>query len=109
LPRRSRNAEDFTLSNSVADVGDTITDFTHGQDHIEISKIGFNLSYASGALAAKYFDANGVATHAGPDFIFDSHSHDLLFDADGTGAGQAVVVAVLASVNSLAANDIWLA
>jgi serralysin len=100
---------DVFVFNSLADVGDTITDFKHGQDHIEISLSGFGLSYGAGALATTNFDANGAATHTGAEFIFDKLTHDLFFDADGTGAGHAVVVAVLSAVNSLAANDIWLA
>jgi serralysin len=102
------SGKDTFVFTSLADAGDTITDFKHGTDHIEISGIGFDLDYGTGLLSKAYFDAKGVATHASAEFIFDSHTHQLLFDPDGTGGASAITVATLTSVKTLAANDIWL-
>ena len=102
------DGKDKFIFNNLADVGDTITDFKRGKDGIEISRSGFNLSCESGALSSKYFNATSVATHTGPEFIYDKATKTLLFDADGSDASHAIIVAHLTGVSSLSAGDIWL-
>ncbi len=101
--------KDTFVFSAFSDIGDTISDFKHSEDHIEISRAGFNLSLKTGPLAASYFDANGTATHAGPEFVYDKVNHTLLFDSDGKGACQAIEIAHLTNVASLVASDIWIA
>ena len=100
----SGDGKDKFVFNTLAEAGDTITDFKHGKDLIEISKLGFDLSYKSGALSSKYFDANGIATHSGPEFIYDKKTQTLLFDADGNDASQAITVAHLTGVSLLSSR-----
>ena len=88
--------------------GDTISDFTSGQDTIAIWEAGFGLYLAPGGLDAAHFDSAGVATHAGPEFVFDPTAHTLAFDSDGTGAAAAVVIALLPATGGLLARDIFL-
>ena len=82
--------------------GDTITDFTSGSDHISF----YVPDFAGQGMDATLRFAN--ATHAagpGSSFYFNSANHGLFWDADGTGAGAAVLVATLNNVNALQASD----
>ncbi len=79
--------------------GDTITDFNLG-DKLEISKAGFgiaaNLTVAT--FNAEYFvaNANGTATFGGHgQFVYNTTTDNLYWDADGTGGGAAELVADL--------------
>jgi phage major head subunit gpT-like protein len=58
---------------------------------VELSAAAFGLS--AGPLATDWFVAGAAATSAAHgQFIFDA-SHNLYWDADGTGAGAAVLIA----------------
>ena len=77
--------------------GDTIVDFVTG-DKIAISKQGFggNLNSLAGTPTGTYFvsAAGHAATVAGHgQFLFDTTTHELYWDIDGTGATAAVLIA----------------
>lgn len=80
---------------------DTIVDFWtnarggHISDRIELDDAIFT-TLSTGALSADAFVANadGVATTAGQRIIYDTDSGALFYDADGSGAGEAVQFAV---------------
>jgi serralysin len=91
---------------AVNDGLDSITDFTPGSDTIAIFHSGFGLNWAAGALEAAHFDGHGVATHAGPEFIFNPAARTLAFDPDGSGGAAGIVIANLQSVTTLNAQDI---
>jgi serralysin len=68
---------------------DHLHDFVSGVDVIELGA-GFGLS--SGGIAAGEFEVGAAATSATTRFVFDTY-HNLYFDADGSGAGAAVLIA----------------
>jgi Ca2+-binding RTX toxin-like protein len=77
---------------------DSITDFTHGDDHIELA--GHDLR--------KLFDASGHLRDGvlGDRLLFDAASGKLSFDRDGAaGQASAKVIVVLIGVDSVGATD----
>ncbi len=107
----SGGADTFVLLNSFAD-RDFITDFASGSDKIEISAALFGGGLAAGVLTgAQFFSGAGAvsATTAAQRFIYNSSTGNLLFDADGSGAGAAVLFANLSSVPTLTAADFLIA
>ncbi|WP_051341021.1 calcium-binding protein [Azospirillum halopraeferens] len=82
---------------------DTITDFTVGEDRIEVVGPNFG-SIPLGTLAAGHFALDRPGD--GDDwFVFDTATGTLAFDADGSGAGAAVTIATL-NVRTLSHADI---
>jgi len=75
---------------------DRITDFTLGEDTLEFSALGFGSGLVAGMdlLAADRF-ALGVANQAHGQFLYSRGSGVLSWDADGTGVGGRVAIAVL--------------
>ncbi|KQN04727.1 hypothetical protein ASE85_06940 [Sphingobium sp. Leaf26] len=84
---------------------DTILDFQLG-DMIELDDAVFN-GLSTGALGAGAFVANaaGAATSAEQRIVYDTDSGQLFFDADGSGAGGAVLFAVLNGHPAIGAAD----
>lgn len=103
-----RGADRFHFGNALnaATNADTITDFQSG-DLIQLDKAIFG-GLSAGALSADAFVANadGVATAAANRIVYDSDNGRLFYDADGSGAGAAVLFAVLANHAPLTAGDI---
>jgi Ca2+-binding RTX toxin-like protein len=89
---------------------DTITDFTAGQDSIEIRRSVFTAlaGHAAGALTAGELALGPVATTPDQHLVYDQASGVLSYDADGSGAGAAVELAVLTGHPALVAGDIIL-
>ncbi|HYD67371.1 calcium-binding protein, partial [Azospirillum sp.] len=86
-----------------AEGGDTVTDFTAGEDRIAVVGPNFG-SVPAGALSASNFTLDAAAD--GDDwFVFNTTTGVLSFDADGSGAGAAVALATL-NVTMLSATDI---
>lgn len=90
--------------------GDRIADFVSGQDKLVFVGSEFG-DLAAGTLAAEAFvsGAGAVAGTAGQLFLFDTVTGRLFFDADGSGAGEAVLIATLTGVASLNAQDVLIA
>lgn len=91
----------------VTEGGDTIVDFAHGVDHLTFTGSAFGLSgplvdgvsFIAGAGAVQ-------PVSSAPVLLYDTAAGVLSYDADGTGAGAAVTMAVLANHASLSAADI---
>ena len=88
---------------------DTIVDFTHGVDVFDFSRSGFGNHLATnganlGTLDASHF-ALDSATAATPQFIYNTTSHILSFDADGAGTTAAVQIALLGNAAALSYTD----
>lgn len=86
---------------------DLITDFTRGEDRIEISRAGFGGVLPLGSLSSAYFVEGDVAFGAAPQLIYQPLSGVLQWDADGMGGAAAVTVAILAGGPALSAADIF--
>ncbi len=95
---------DHFVFNLTSDGTDIITDFTHGVDQIDLSASAFGLT---GPLVdGVSFVSGGAATGAVATVLHDPVTGLLSFDADGTGAGGAVMLASLANHAGLTAADI---
>ncbi len=88
---------------------DHITDFTSGSDRISLSKATYVALGAKGALDPATFYAAAGATkgHLETDrVIYDTSTGALYYDADGSGAGKAVQIAVLDSHPAIVYADV---
>jgi hypothetical protein len=90
---------------SPAEGGDTIGDFAPGADKIEVSASGFGGGLAAGALAVNRLVNGTVATETFGQFLYNSATGQLAWDADGTGAGVAVLLATLSGAPAITAAD----
>ncbi len=94
--------------------GDTITDFTHGVDHITVSRYWFGFGNIGGPAAAltlasaDFVTSGGAATSTKPTFFWNDTTKVLEFDPDGTGASAKVLLATLTGA-TLTLSDIWTA
>ena len=86
---------------------DTITDFVNGLDRIQLSKSVFT-KFKAGAVAEASFVSGGANAKAldSNDYLIFNGSQ-LLYDADGSGKGVAVVVANI--VGTVVASDLFVA
>ena len=96
---------------ALADCGDTITDFHNvagDDDAFYISATKFGGGLVAGTLAASQFRsrADNLAQDADDRFIFRTTDQTLWYDADGNGAGAAIMVADLNADASLSNLDI---
>lgn len=90
---------------------DQILDFLGKDDAIEVSAAGFAPGQLFAgidlAIAGRYAaNATGTATAAQGQFVYNTTSHLLAWDADGTGAGAAVVFADLTGAKGWTVADI---
>ncbi|MDO7834268.1 calcium-binding protein [Sphingobium sp. HBC34] len=77
-----------------ADNVDRITDFSATDDHISLFRSAFGaLGGENGSLAFGAFQTGAVALEADDRILFDSASGNIFYDADGSGAGAAVLFA----------------
>ena len=97
----------FTTALGAGNV-DYIADFQTGSDKIHLSNTVFT-GLAAGSLAASAFVAGAVAGDADDRILYDSATGNVWFDADGTGAGAAVLFARVASGTALVAGDFVIA
>ena len=87
---------------------DVITDFASGQDKIRLNPTQLpGLNPVNRTLAAAEFDAetNSVAEEADDRIIYNTSTGDALYDADGSGAGAAVLIFTLTGSLTLQASD----
>ncbi|MCW3796695.1 cadherin-like domain-containing protein [Sphingomonas sp. BN140010] len=99
----------FDLLTTIADK-DTIKDFVSGVDHLELSLSAFAglAGYGGGQMGAGELTFGKVATSTNQHLLYDASTGALIYDADGSGAGAAVTIAVLSGQPTLAASDIYL-
>ena len=88
---------------------DVITDFLAGTDHLQLVSSGFG-GLALGALGAGNLvsGAAPVANLASAQFLYNTTSGQVSFDADGTGAGAAVNLVTLVGSPPVTAADFLL-
>lgn len=91
---------------SASEGGDMIRGFSVADDTIEVSAAGFGGGLAAGALDASRFVVGTAATQATGQFVYALLHGELYWDADGTGAGAAVLIADFAGNPYLSAADI---
>ncbi len=93
--------DDVFWFTSVAEAGDTIRDFVSGQDRIALSAAGFGFDPAT-----LDFVAGTAPTSTDATLLYANGQ--LQYDADGSGAGKAVLVAVVTGAPALTMDDFLL-
>ena len=99
---------DSFVFRTVAEGGDTITDFSSAQgDKIQVVASNFGLT-AGGTAVLQVGSSQPGAVGTGGQFLYASGTGQLWFDQDGTGSGQAVLLGTLSNRPTLGASDIQL-
>ena len=96
-------AFDTTL-NKLTNV-DTITDFVHGQDKIQLDLSIFDAVGPAGTLDPNALALGNAAHDADDRIIYNSLTGKIWYDADGDGAGAAVLFAYVTAGTVLDSND----
>jgi serralysin len=86
---------------------DRLSDFNAVADGIQLENAIFTAIGPVGALAGSAFRAGTAATTAAHRVIYDQATGTLSYDADGSGAGAAVVFAQLTAGTALTAADFF--
>ncbi|POR44979.1 type I secretion protein [Methylobacterium sp. V23] len=89
---------DAFLFNKAGQGIDLVRDFSRAQgDKLQVHASDYGL--AVGTLASDWFEtsASGLATKAHAEFVFNSGSHTLSWDADGIGSAAAIQVATFSN------------
>ena len=84
---------------------DTIVDFEAGIDRIALDRAIFT-GLGAGSLPASAFVVGAAAQDADDRIIYNSATGELSFDADGNGAGAAIVFAILTNHPTISAGDL---
>lgn len=96
---------DHFVFNSANEGTDRISDFAVGVDHIDL---GAAFGLTGPLVDGISFVSGGAATTAVATVLYDAVTGMLSFDADGTGAGAAVTLAMLTNHAGLTAGDFLL-
>lgn len=104
-------SDTFVFSSASDGTADMVKDFrTSDGDKLSLSPLTFTALSGASDVQGRLVSAAGATALDADDFlVFDTTTHKLYYDADGNGAGGAVLVATLAGVASLSASDIVLA
>jgi Ca2+-binding RTX toxin-like protein len=103
---RGGTGEDQFIFQNVQNKADRILDFDVTEDVILIRKSGFDLDLGKGRLANARFTIGSGAGDRGDRFIYNDQTGALIFDADGSGAGEGRAIAFLSNSPDLTAADI---
>ncbi|MFT3956445.1 MAG: calcium-binding protein [Piscinibacter sp.] len=99
----------FTTAPNAASNADRITDFSAADDTFQLDDVAFAGIGSSGALAAGAFRVGTAAADTTDRIVYDQASGRLYFDADGSGAGTAVLFATVTANVVLSAADFIIA
>ena len=94
----------FTTTLGATNV-DEIADFVSGTDKIALDDAIFAGIGTPGSFDANAFFAGAAAHDADDRIIYNQATGQLFYDADGNGAGAAVLFGLVAGLPSLAASD----
>ena len=97
----------FTTKASTTTNRDKIVDFNSSDDWFELDNAVFT-KLANGVLSSANFRAGDKALDSNDYIVYDSKTGILSYDADGSGSGAAVQVAVLENKAKLSAGDFWI-
>ncbi|HKX94517.1 MAG TPA: calcium-binding protein, partial [Methylibium sp.] len=86
---------------------DHMADFNAVDDRIQLENAVFTALGATGALAAAAFTTGTAAGDASDRVIYDSVGGRLFYDADGSGAGAAVLFATVTAGTTVTAADVF--
>jgi serralysin len=105
-----KGSDIFFFNSALSKLGptniDRITDFSVLDDTIQLENTVFTeLATTFGALPREAFFIGAAAHDADDRIIYDSSTGSLMYDADGTGHGQAMAFAVLTTGLPLTHDD----
>jgi Ca2+-binding RTX toxin-like protein len=107
------SGQDTFAFNSTLGAGniDTITDFNVADDTIRLSKGIFTTLTTPGVLAAEAFKilGNGGVEDGSDHLLYNTATGSLSYDADGSGAGAAVQIAILGTGLAMTNADFMVA
>ena len=84
---------------------DAIADFSSAYDTILLDRAVFGAIAADGTLAAGAFRTGAAARDADDRIVYDAASGRIFYDADGSGAGAAILFAQLGAGTPLSHAD----
>lgn len=98
---------DYFVFDTAPGVGnvDRITDFSVVDDGIALDPLAFTAIGPAGTLAAGAFQTGAAATEADDRILYDGASGNIYYDADGSGAGAALLFAQVAPGTALSNAD----
>lgn len=101
-------SDTFVFAGVMDGSADLLKDFrTSDGDRISLSALTFTALDGAVDVQGRLVSAAGATPQDADDvLLFDTATHRLYYDADGNGAGAAVLLATLAGVPSLSASDI---
>lgn len=85
----------FIFNTATANNVDTILDFVTATDKIQLSKSVFTSLGATGSLTANLFSSTTTANDSDDRISYNSTTGALYYDADGSGSGAAVQIAII--------------
>jgi Ca2+-binding RTX toxin-like protein len=97
----------FAATLSAATNVDRLADFVAADDRIDLDDAFFASVSAAGALSAAAFRAGAAAADSSDRVIYNSATGQLLYDADGSGAGAAVLFGTVAAGTAITVADFW--
>jgi len=97
----------FTTAASGSTNVDTLVAFLSGADRISLDNAVFTALGANGPLAAAAFRPGASALDASDRVLYQASTGSLYYDADGSGAGARVLVAMLPAGTALAVGDLY--
>ena len=86
--------------------GDTITDFTLGEDSIVISASGFDSDLSLGTVDESQFVVGNAAEDSDDRFVYNANNYRLLYDSDGNGSNRARAIATFSNDIVLSNQDL---
>jgi Ca2+-binding RTX toxin-like protein len=91
---------------------DNVVDLSTNWDDIQLDVAAFTQLGATGRFAAGdarfYAAAGATGGHDATDrIVYNTTTHQLFYDADGSGAGAAQLIATLSNGANITATDIW--
>ncbi len=98
------DSDDFVFADVATNGTDTITDFEHGIDRLVFAGADYGFA-ASHSLSASEFTIGTSAVGTDAQFIWDDTTGHLYWDADGTGSGAAVDLALV--VGAVTGDDLY--
>ena len=87
---------------------DHITDFVHGQDRLAFWSLTIPDLGPIGAVSAQIFVAGPAALAADDRLIYDKPAGALYYDADGTGATAAILIAQFGAGTVVDLTDLFI-
>src|SRR3954471_19301951 len=104
--------DSFAFAEFGAANADLLTDFDAGWDNLQLDAAAFTQIGASGHFSAgdaRFYAAAGAIGGQDADdrIIYNTSTGQLFYDADGSGAGAAQLIATVQNHSSVGATDIW--